>query len=83
MLSQEKLLKVIRKDLAGCRKAGRTLTDARGVERKKIEVTALLKHVQMVKEAGADPTKLEAVVKSLEKHSLLSGHQHWREKATI
>lgn len=59
MLSQKRLILAIQEDLAECRKLGRTLTDIQSLERKKLEVAALLRHQQMAEEAGDDQVELE------------------------
>lgn len=83
MLSQKRLILAIQEALADCRKVGRTLTNTQSLERKKLEVAALLRHQQMAEEAGDDQLELERVVKSLEANPLLKGYQRWSDKATI
>jgi len=52
------------------------------LERKKLEVAALLRNLQMTEEAGDHQIELERVVQSLETNPLLRDFEHWREKAT-
>jgi hypothetical protein len=73
VLSQKKLM--IQEALAVCRKAGRQLTDVQGLERKKLEVAALLRNLQMTEEAGDDQVELERVMIGLA-HAL-----HWSNEA--
>jgi len=82
VLSQKKLILAIQEALAMCRKAGSQLTDLQSLERKKLEVAALLRNLQMTEEAGDDQVELERVVNSLEANPLLRDYHHWREKAT-
>ena len=83
MLGQTQLVTVIQEALAVCRKAGRQLKDTHRLERKKLEVAASLRHLQMVEEAGDDQVELERVVKSLEANPLLKDYRGWAEKAKI
>jgi len=83
LFSQRKLIAALQEDLAVCRKNGRELTGSEGLEQKKLEVAALLRHLQMTEEVGYNQAELERVVKSLEASPLLKAYQHWRERATF
>lgn len=83
MFSQRKLIVAIQEDLAVCRKNGRELTGSQGLEQKKLEVAALLRHLQMAEEVGYNQPELERVLKSLEANPILKAYQGWRERATF
>src|SRR5690348_429842 len=83
MLSQRKLIAAIQEDLAVCRKNGRELTDSQSLEQKKLEVAALLRHLQMTEEVGYNQAELERVLRSLESNPALKAYQRWRERAAF
>lgn len=81
MLNQKRLILAIQEDLAECRKQGRGLDDIQALERRKLEVAALLRHLQMAEEAGDDQVELQRVVKSCEANPVLKAYQYRRQNA--
>jgi hypothetical protein len=77
MVSQEKLLKAIEEDIRVCRAGKHTEVD--GMARQNLEFNKLIRHLEMVNDAGDDQAKLEVIVQSLETNLAVGRHQHWRE----
>jgi hypothetical protein len=82
VLSQKKLLQTIENYVRGRRAAIRE-GGLDGQDEKYLVWGALVRYQQQVQDAGDDQSKLEIVVKSLEKNPAVGRSQNWRGRATV
>ena len=82
MLSQQKFLTAIKNDLR-VRRAEIHEGGVDGQNETYLEWSALVRYQRRVQDAGDDQSKLEIVVKSLEKNHAVGRSQNWRGQATV